>query len=459
MVWGVSQWDVYSFVRCPRILAFKVSGVVLKRSSSSKAVRQKISRKIVGEVGEEALVEALKAHGAVNLEKGELGSSGVPEHDLPTSEFPRGLAFLTERIFDRFRRRVQEDFKRRSGYVLRDLVYSSVEGALDAIEYLRSKYGDPVVFSRGKVVNSLLQSYKYPDFLIGFRNGKYVVVEVKNSKRASIQDAVQVGYYFEASKLIGASILLERRVEDRLELLPVDTDKVVDGVVVYPRLGRIREREKLDISPSMVANILKVYHIAEKGLIPLDCNSSYCSKCRYRSVCESTGRNKLVDLDNVEIRVPLPLVAALEIAEDYDVDLDLLFLGCYFQDLEGRIQSKYLSETASDRLTGLLERSLKISDEEFAGFLEKYTNLSRVDILEALGEIKQFQDIVNKIRWEGEKLNLTFDEALKVAGSERDAVKVMLRAVNQIKKTNAYPSSSLRRVKAAYEQYCKLLFD
>jgi len=303
----------------------------------------------------------------------------------------------------------------------------------------------------------LLQSYKYPDFLIGFRGGKYVIVEVKNSKRASIQDAIQVGYYFEASRLMGASILLERRVEDRLELVPVDTDKVVDGVVVYPRLGRIREREKLDISPSMVANILKVYHIAEKGLIPLDYNSSYCSKCRYRSVCESTGRNKLIDLNNVEIPVPLPLVATLEIAEDYDVDLDLLFLGDYFQDLERRIQSKYLSETTSDRLTGLLERSLKISDEEFAGFLEKYTNLSRVDILEALRERKQFQDIVRKIHWEGEKLNLTFDEALKVTENEKDAVKVMLRAVNQVRKTNTYPSSSLRRVKATYEQYRKLL--
>jgi len=171
---------------------------------------------------------------------------------------------------------------------------------------------------------------------------------------------------------------------------------VVDGVVVYPRLGRIREREKLDISPSMIVNILKVYHIAEKGLIPLDYNSSYCSKCRYRSVCESTGRNKLVDLNNVEIPVPLPLVVTLEIAEDYDVDLDLLFLGDYFQDLERRIQLKYLSETASDRLTGLLERSLKISDEEFAGFLERYTNLSHVDILEALGEIKQSRRLLTK---------------------------------------------------------------
>jgi len=44
----------------------------------------------------------------------------------------------------------------------------------------------------------------------------------------------------------------------------------------------------------------------------------------------------------------------------------------------------------------LLERSLKISDEEFAGFLEKYTNLSRVDILEALGEIKQSRRLLTK---------------------------------------------------------------
>ncbi|MCD6513292.1 MAG: hypothetical protein J7L07_00035 [Candidatus Odinarchaeota archaeon] len=152
MVWGVSQRDIYSFVRCPRILAFKVSGVVLKRSNSSKAVRREISTKIVGEVGEEALVEALRAHGAVNLEKGELELSSVPERDLLTSAFSRGLAFLTERIFDRFRRRVQEDFKRRSGEVLRDLVHSSVEGVFNVIDYLRSKYGDPVVFPGVKLL-------------------------------------------------------------------------------------------------------------------------------------------------------------------------------------------------------------------------------------------------------------------------------------------------------------------
>lgn len=207
----------------------------------------------------------------------------------------------------------------------------------------------------------------------------------------------------------------------------------------------------------MVANVLKVRHVARKGLVPLECNSFYCSKCRYRTVCESTGRDKFVDSGGVEIPVPLPLVAALEIVEDYDVNLDLLFLGDYFQDLEGRLQSKYLSGITSNRLTGLLERSLRMSEKDLAEFLEKHINLSRADILEALGETRKFQEIVSKIRWKGEKLSLTFDEALKVAENEKDAVKIMLRAISQIRKTNAYPSNSLRRVKDAYDQFYKLL--
>ena len=457
MVWGVSQWDIYSFVRCPRILAFKVSGVVLKRPVGSKVVGREISTRIVGEVGEEALVEALKAHGVVDLERGKLESSDVPDRDLLTSEFPRGLAFLTERIFDRFRKRMQEGFQTKVGEVLSDLVHSSVEGALSLVDYLRKEYGDPVVFSRGKVVNSLLQAYRYPDFLIGFKGDKYVIVEVKNSKRTSIRDAVQVGYYFEASKLIGSSILLERRMEDRLELLPVDTDRVVDGVVVYPRLNKIRKREKLDISPSMIVNILKIYHVAKKGLVPLDCSSSYCSRCKYRNICESTRPDKIVDLNDVVIPVPLPLVATLEITENYDVDLDLLFLGDYFYSLGRKIRSKYLSETISDRSTVFLRRSLLIHDKELAELLEKYTNLSSVDILEALKEKRRFQDVVGRIYGEKIKLDLTFNEALKTVENEKDAMKVVFRAINRIKETNVYPSNSLRRVEDAYKQYRRLL--
>ena len=162
---------------------------------------------------------------------------------------------------------------------------------------------------------------------MGFPGDRYVVVEVKNSKRTDTRYQAQAGRYMEASSLLGALILLERKTGDTVELVPLDTDRIIDGIVMYPRLSKVKKAHTLEVTIETATRIMKTKYLAIKDNIPADANTGYCSRCRYRELCKTLQEDQLVDIDSVSMLIQLPVTAAVELSERHGVDLDMLFYG------------------------------------------------------------------------------------------------------------------------------------
>lgn len=64
-VWKVRADDIYDFMRCPRILAFKYMRVKLRAQRRSSSTQ--VSAYTIGRIGEEAFTYALESNGVVNL--------------------------------------------------------------------------------------------------------------------------------------------------------------------------------------------------------------------------------------------------------------------------------------------------------------------------------------------------------------------------------------------------------
>ena len=406
--WGINADDIYHFMRCPRILAFKLIGVKLEkwRYIAATAKETDIPPTVIGRIGEEIIAHTLKLSGADNLaiEKvEESAKKSFVDIDAITDKFKGDINYLA-------------DISK-----IKSMIKSTLEGALEITEYLTSKYGTPTIFSRGRVRNTLFQLDSKPDFIVGFPDNKYIIVEVKNTKQTAKEYQIKTGFYMEVSKYLGASILMERKVGDHLELVPIDTNNVIDAIVVYPRLKKIKTAHTIEVTAELASKIMKLKHIAKNGLIPVDKNESYCQRCRYNEECRNLPKDKLCELESVSIDIPPPITVALDLAEKYHIDLDLLFHGSYLYNLYSKIIQESMD---TPKLRWLYSR------ENMVKVLENLVDTTATEIKEALEHYETYLDIKSK---------------------------PTTNIPHQVLNKCTYPSNSLKRVKDTYEKLSKLI--
>ena len=444
--WSITAEDVYEFMRCPRILAFKLLGVKLEGWRPKSAGSADIPSTLVGRLGEEAVAQALRARGAIEASAVTEAIHGMPREagEEPGSSGEALMASVAESVKSGIAPTVRDSVK--------SLVEESVRGALRLVEYLEAMYGRPWLFARARVVNTFLQMRAKPDFIVGFASEKYVIVEVKNSKRTDIRHQVQAGLYLEASRFLGASILLERKVGDSVELKPVDVDRVADSVVVYPRLARVKRAHELRLTPEIAARIMKTKYLAMNGSVPIDANIEYCSRCRYRELCKRLQSSQLIDIDSVSMPVPPSVIAAIELSERYGIDLDMLFHGKHLHEL-------YWNMWRELRRRGIqLPPWLPVKQlGSVARLLSDVTNMPADEVSAALETYKAYRDLVTRIRGGENVLPLTRSEIKALADSRAEEARILSRSAFMASVTCAYPSDSMRRVKEAYTKLQQLL--
>ena len=447
--WRVTATDLYDFMRCPRILAFKLIGIKLEKWHCKTYRSSQVSPVTIGRIGEEVVAQVLRLHGAISLtETGiKLPKKTSEVRDMSKIKSMKDIkASITESIIFTTSPVTLSSAK----CIIKTMIERSIEGALRVVEYLKSRFGEPLIFSRARVTNTLLQTTGEPDFIIGFPGDKYVIIEIKNTKQVAKEHQVKVGYYVKASKIAGASILMERRTKDKLEFIPVDTNNVSGGVVIYPRLARIRNAYIPELTTEVISRIMKLKYIAMNGLVPADANSSYCSRCRYREICRSISGSKVKDLNEVKLPIPAPITAALELSEKHGIDLDALFHGAYYRRLYFKVVENVMNK--HEILT-----SLPVSTKEIAKFLENVINVPYTDIYEALEHYNMYKDLLSQVVENENILPSTFNALLNISKSKEEALRLAASSLYNTIRTCAYPSKSLERVKEAYTKLRKLV--
>lgn len=449
-VWKITHDDLYDYVRCPRILAFKHVGVKVKVQHHRSPTE--VNPYTIGRIGEKAFIHALESHGVVNLSRDSVQIDGTKSamdfEDRTSTATAESERETLDRISKKVMSSIDPETLSKAKDTINAVIKSSVEGALQLVKDLESRYGKPIVFSRANVRSTILQAQGYPDFIVGFEDNRYVIVEVKNAQKPSTTHIAQAGFYMEASKLVGATILMERITENRIELEPIATSNITDTIVVYPRLKEMRTALEFGLTTEDALNIMKVKHIAAKGLVPKEANYTYCNKCQFRNVCKSMPESKKkVELNSVKIAIPLPITIALKLNEKYGIDLDLLFHGFYLSHYIPRIITESFRQIGTDKSIFYMDRKPDI--------LEAITGISRDKIADSLKERDRYRKILFDIMRKEDNSSEFLNDALEIVNDKGEARELVKKSLINVDFTCIYPSDSLKRVKESYEKFTK----
>ena len=243
--WG----DIYDFVRCPRILAFKTMGVKLFVREAIKVrkeiVQMAVSKGIVGEKLVKKVLEMKKEdekkkvteETIKQIERKHVERVGVP--------LAMTLARRVERIVD------------------------NILARLGSVEYV-----DAI-----QVKSSFFQSLFKPDIVAKIGN-EYYIIEVKTTKSKAREHEIQARFYASLPTFDGAIITRSGEMIEKAKC-----------ILIYPQLGKYYILNPLDITPNNIALLSSVKRIALiEGKIPQNRNVKYCDRCRWYKLCRKYER-------------------------------------------------------------------------------------------------------------------------------------------------------------------------
>ena len=197
-IFTVSRQDVYDYLKCPKIVAFKTHTSLRERPLASRHVGGlRHETGVIGEItARHMLAENALGHEPSGLEDGMSGGHDVQEDHaqrmtLMKKDLGKHRIALDETIGSIFKETVKglEIIKRR----------------------INDQYGEINVIGRGESRNGLLSSTSRPDFVavVGDRK-KLVMVEVKNTKIAGAKpDKFQATFYNTVGAKFGITIMEE----------------------------------------------------------------------------------------------------------------------------------------------------------------------------------------------------------------------------------------------------------
>lgn len=195
------------------------------------------------------------------------------------------------------------------------VIVETIEGVISSIRALLDMLGDIRGIGRGTVRNPTLPTYAFPDFFVRIGN-EIIPVEIKNKKRIEKRDEFQAQWYAAAmSALNGGFIRLFERIGD----ITIQPETFISSktILIFPRLKTIRILKPLNIRQEQIIDAWKTKYIAiTEGKIPLDKNTSYCSRCSYRNKCRTFETMELE-----EIILPATLEFGEQVLEKVNPDL------------------------------------------------------------------------------------------------------------------------------------------
>ena len=199
---------------------------------------------------------------------------------------------------------------------LEEIASESLRGMEEIRKNLESQYAKVTIIGRGEGRHPDLAGAARPDFIaMTERNGTPIIIEAKDSAKASPSHKFQAMFYNGIAERFGVYLLEERLEGESPKFTPCLLMSGAETVLVYPRLAHFSVvREKFTPSEETIKGVWKAKELGFKGQAP----ETNCGK--------KCAHNRLkVELPegNMEPLPPLPLIFSHGILEDgHDLDLD-----------------------------------------------------------------------------------------------------------------------------------------
>lgn len=281
-IYTVSREDIYDYRRCPKIVAIKAYTAIRAKREDHPRLPRQFEPVTIGMIGEAAVA---------------LGFQGVPRPDA----------------VERIARMIPQ---LRVSQYLQEIAVDSLKGVEEVRSDLAKEYGDITISGKGEGRHPDCAGTVRPDFIaFSARNSAPIIVETKNSTKASPSDSFQAMFYNGIAEGYGVYILEERFEGKVPEFSPRLIKREAETVLIYPRLSRHSiVREKFVPSGQMVKEIWKAKELGFKGLAP---ETNCGKKCAHRRMKVSLPEG------NMEPIPPLPLIFSEGILESgYNLDID-----------------------------------------------------------------------------------------------------------------------------------------
>ena len=302
----MSRQDVYDYLKCPKIVAFKMRMSLREEPSASRrAGGLRHETGVIGEITTRNMLvgNALRRE-PLGLEDGMSGGHDVQE------DHAQRMALMKK---DLGKHRIALD------ETIGGIFKETVKGLEVIKKQINDQYGEINVIGRGESRNGLLSSTSRPDFVavVGDRK-KLVMVEVKNAKTAGAKpDKFQATFYNTVGAKFGITVMEEYGALSSLKIAPMATrQKISETILVYPRRGEFEViKDKVDISRKTAQGIWAAKQLGMNGKAPeTDCDSG----------CPHHRLKRRLPEGNIDVAIPLPLVYSKGRTEQ-DVDLDAVY--------------------------------------------------------------------------------------------------------------------------------------
>lgn len=391
-IFTVSRYDVYDYLRCPKIVALKTYKNLKKPTPKKKINPNRNFRYEIGTIGELITQKTFSDEDFIReIPTSEAESSELNELDVDEYETEYELESLVEK---QALPAIRIDLKKKGVLLdsqMNNILKNTIIGLGKIKSQLTEKYGKIEILGHGESRSGILPNKVRPDFIAISEEQKPVMIEVKNTSNINTKaDHFQASFYNTIAKKYGV-IVMEERTENGIKtIIPRSiNDRISETLLVYPRHGKF---EKITDTTSLDKNLVKDIWIAKqlglKGKTPkTDCDSK-CPHHRHGDLPEG----------NLEPAIPLPLVVAEGLIEQ-GVDLDTDYLRRYlWRNGIGRIIDDGLYEI------------------RHAEFLAKYGSYNQPKIETQLKKLEKKKDaFLEEIV---EKTGFTMQEISKITSKE-----------------------------------------
>jgi hypothetical protein len=178
-----------------------------------------------------------------------------------------------------------------------------------------SAYGSLTVIGHGESRYGILPTMGYPDFVAQTRQGKPILIEVKNSAKENVSlDGFQAAFYNSLGKTVGVVVQQAAFTNGVLAPEPqIMLEKDAESFLIYPRLKKWRKvSETAKLDADVVKDVWKAKQLGVLGKSPETGCRRDCPHHRYK-----------IELPegNLEVAKPLPLIlarGAMELGLDFD---------------------------------------------------------------------------------------------------------------------------------------------
>jgi hypothetical protein len=291
-IFTVSREDLYDYRRCPKIVAIKAYRAIRTSRETKQIQQRRIAEPVtIGKIGEAAV---------------KLSLQGIPKHEVM-----KQIAHSIPEV------RVNE--------YLAQIAAQSVEGMDEIRKSLKGAYKTVTIVGRGEGRHPDLAGTARPDFIgLTEGNGTPIIVEAKDSAKATPAYKFQAMFYNGIAKRFGVYILRERLEGDSAKFSPRLIKSAAETILVYPRLATFSVvKEKYVPTQSVIKEVWKAKELGFNGQMPE-------TQCRKK--CPHNRLKADLPVGSMEPLPPLPLIFS-EGSLEKGLDLDLEYQAEYAWDL------------------------------------------------------------------------------------------------------------------------------